>query len=388
MRGVFSVLLTAMLGQTALWADQPPAPKDQLKKNQFRGRGFMSYMKELLEYDEPLKDQAQGVPFSVTRTNNTSSPHHILIGCIIQTGELGCLPLIVDLFKDFKAGNLGSYQGRITLFVANPHAAALLNANLPNWENMSFSSRSKQGMEKERADDLKKLFRDVELFIELTQKYDPSGMSYYSFEYDDLAMKWASYLKASDTLITPPAHNTLTHSTLELENSMSLSEYSRQQGILTLSLTLAHKEKKEEAVETSYNLARTTVQRALSVRSRISKLRNIYDIVAKEQALLKNTSAAGDSSEDPTLKNFYQTTYIQPFENPQLSLLPEITNFKELKKGEVIGKNGAQDLLAPADGFILKPQFPKRDENGAALEPLPSYLYQFIEKVDLEKLQD
>ncbi len=386
MRGVFGVSLSAILGVSTLWADQAPAQKPS-PINKFRERGFMSYMKELLEYDEPHKFQAQGVPFSVTHTNAHSSKNHILIGCVIQKGELGCLPLIVDLFRDFKEGKIGAYQGRITFFVANPHAAARLNANFPTWENMSFSSRSKQGLEKERADDLKKLFNGVEVFLEITQKYDPTGMSYYSFEYDDLTAEWANYLRAADTLITPPEYNNATHSTLGLENSMSMSEYSRQNGILTLSMTLAHKEKTEAALEASYKLARTAVERTLSLRSRISLLQDIYDIVKKEKAFAK-LAEVKQGAASVVLKNFYQTTYLESFVVPELSLLPEIANFNELKKGEVIGKSGAVDLLAPRDGFILNPQFPKRDEKGAALEPLPPYLFQMIEKVDLEKIKN
>jgi len=385
MRGVFGVFLTAVFGLSPLWADPAPAQKP-VAINKFRDRGFMSYMKELLEYDEPLMYQAQGVPFSVTWTNAPSSPRHVLIGCVIQAGELGCLPLIVDLFRDFKDGKLGAYQGRITLFVANPHAAARLNSNLPTWENMSFSSRSKQGIEKERAEELKKLFDGVEVFIEVTQKYDPTGLSYYSFDYDELTAEWANYLRASDTLIAPPPHNVATHSTLEIENSMSMAEYSRQKGILTLSVTLAHKEKSEAALEASYKLARNAAERAFSMRSKISNLKDIYDVVDQEQRFMKQVGQP--EVENSKLKNFYKTTHLEPFAAAEMSLLPEISNFKAVKKGEVIGNNSELDIIAPADGFILNPQFPKRNAEGGALQPLPPYLYQIVEKVDLEKLKN
>ncbi|MEZ4814854.1 MAG: hypothetical protein R3A80_06560 [Bdellovibrionota bacterium] len=341
-------------------------------KKELSERRYLSYMKELLTYDERGQYRAQGVPFSVTWTNDPESKQHILVGCVLKGRDLGCLPAMVNMFREFKEGNYNSYQGRITFFVENPQSISLLSSNLASEENIFFGNDEAkhdfEKVEKDRAGELKKLLRNVDLFIQMKQTVSPIDKTFYSFPYDELTLEWARYLRASDTLIVPMKSNRKT-----------MTDYARDLGVLTLSLEILQKKDEADSVEQkmkAYLLFRETVKNALFARGQVASLRGIYAVSDELEKI---------SGPLPKLKNFYLTTYEEPFLGELTKLEQELVDFSPLKSGTLLGYQEGTDVVkteikAPRDGFVLHARYPKRDDMGATKEPFPRYLYQVIEK--------
>ena len=72
-----------------------------------------------------------------------------------------------------------------------------------------------------------------------------------------------------------------------------------------------------------------------------------------------------------------ETTFSEPFNNPEKSLRPGLTNFKRVEAGNQIHAEGTPPLTVPTDGAILFPKYPER-QGTRAIAPWPKEIYRLV----------
>ena len=72
-----------------------------------------------------------------------------------------------------------------------------------------------------------------------------------------------------------------------------------------------------------------------------------------------------------------ETTFSEPFNDPEKCLRPGLTNFKRLQAGTQIHAEGTPPLTVPTDGAILFPKYPERRDT-RAIAPWPKELYRLV----------
>ena len=77
--------------------------------------------------------------------------------------------------------------------------------------------------------------------------------------------------------------------------------------------------------------------------------------------------------------SFYQTTHRIKFDDAYLQLKEGILNFDAVQQGEVLSSAQSSKVLqAPADGAVLFPKYPSRDEDGKVNVSLPKEIYRIV----------
>ena len=74
---------------------------------------------------------------------------------------------------------------------------------------------------------------------------------------------------------------------------------------------------------------------------------------------------------------FLTTAYTEPFDAPEKALTSGLVNFQAVAAGQPLHAQGSPAMLAPEDGVILFPKYPKR-EAGVAVAPWPNEIYRLV----------
>ena len=74
---------------------------------------------------------------------------------------------------------------------------------------------------------------------------------------------------------------------------------------------------------------------------------------------------------------FFETTYAEPFDDPEKALTQDLVNFQTVSAGQALHAPGSPPLITPNSGFILFPKYPARSE-GRAVAPWPNEIYRLV----------
>ncbi len=371
----------------------------------FNKKSFREYFLEFRELRKEnsfqLRSDADPVPFSITRVKNNSA-RNIVVGCVLKGREMGCVPSVVELFKEFAGvglnvdgkkndGNgLGGYEGRLTFFFANPLTATQQATGIQDEAIKSFGSGAEQSDEKTRAEQLKKLLTDADLFIEVSHHQGAAldnVKSVLSFPFTNITYMWAKYFRNVQNIVDITKSNSV-----DATKPMTMTEYARSVGIPAFSLELFPPNESEEAQMEAFQTTKTVVMRAMQGRGHVPDSKNL-------QGLRDITS------ELPEIKQLYSVVHSEPFTGFELKLKEGLKNFMPVKAGEVLGVHSESqvELKAPVDGFLFHPKYVNapvkqttpatpdaqadEDKEEVKAKPVnaPKYLYQIIQFKRLEE---
>ncbi len=343
------LFLLFLFGNSALLNAQLNAQDTLEAKN------FKAYMMEFLQLEE--KDPGP-TDFSLQYRIPGNGEGHIVVACYLRSQNLGCVPTLVKLFRDYKNGSQGSYRGKITFVIANP--LELLESNRDN-EGQLKISQLLQHQDRDRIEAIKESIQEADLFIEIFPELNEYSKSYYAFSFDQLSYELAKYLRFSETLVL---------STEEEESA--LAAHARKFDVRALALHLNQKELSEAEALAAYQKSRQAVEFAMQAKSR-NLLSKVSDIKFLTETL-------------PELKEIYTIKQREDFE-PSKNLDQNFHEFQSVKANEVLGSDkSGTEIKALFDGKVINVKNLTRDAAGLALPPFPRYLFKIAVPTELEKL--
>lgn len=319
----------------------------------FRGKNLTEHLQDF----ERLCQQSPGpVRSSWQRKNGPGKK--LVVGFMVHGDEVGSLPAINDWLESMAGGNL-PYAGELTVFLGNPKAAKLVKRSFESDLNRVFNEDAKESFEKRRAQELKTLLGDGDLFIDLHQTIAPSEAPFYIFSFHEPSVLWARALGASDILVT--------HRGSYSEGNMGTDEFAMAAGVPSMTFEAFEK----GFSEASFAACRKILERAGQLFSELPDLKDLEALRLKAEA-------------QPALR-LYHRVHAEAFSDLRMRLREGLKNFTPITKGELLGQRGdGTPFFAPVSGFMLFPKYPERDKNGQISEPHPDELYMLVREAEWE----
>ena len=274
-----------------------------------------------------------------------------MIGALVHGDEVGSLPAVANLVAALNAGAT-SFGGRLTVFLGNPEASAQQRRFLEADLNRVFVDDPPACHEGDRARELKPILDAADLFVDLHQTIEETDRPFYIFPYDEAGAHWAQAIAGAVSWVTRPPTATFSAGTCGTD------EYVRNRGKPGLTLELGTK-----------GFHRQSIVRAANV---LDRLLQVADQVGSGAASLDHAAAA-----QPELE-FLHTTWIQPFDDPQMRLRPGLANFEPVAEGEQLSADATPLIVAPHAGMVLFPKYPAYDTSGVVVEPRPGEIVRIV----------
>ncbi len=314
----------------------------------FRGRDLESY---LLEFHELCVKNPGPIKHSLRLQNKSGKK--LLVAFMVHGDEFGSIPAIVDWVRDLQVQGL-PFEGELTVVLGNSKAAKLQRRCFEADLNRVFNPEAKDSFEKRRAEELKPLLREADLFIDLHQTISPSELPFYVFSFHEPSILWARALGASEVLVT--------HQGSYSEGNMGTDEFAMEFGVPSMTFEAFERGFSEEAYRASAKILDKAV-----------KLFSLLDPKNLEYLRI-------EADKEKPLRLFHRS-YSETFSDLKMKLRPGLKNFTSVVKGEVLGERGDRSpLFCPSSGYLLFPKYPERDEEGVALPPSPSDLYMLVQE--------
>jgi succinylglutamate desuccinylase len=272
------------------------------------------------------------IPNSVT-FSFSGHKGHVLFGSLVHGNEVGSLPGILFMISQLAEGKL-KYGGQVTFFLGNVKAALENKRYLDYDLNRSFgrSAVNQETRERKRAQELMTLIDQADIFLDFHQTNRPSLFPFYIFSMHALSFYWAQSIGVGKAFVTRKPGSTFSTS------GMCSDEYARNLNKAGITLELGEKGFQDQAAKFTITAVRRTLKCA--------------DLVFTQSNKIENLCHKNESFE------FYSTIYAEQFEGKNKILASGISNFDELKAGQVIGKHAdGGDLVCPQDGAILFPKY-------------------------------
>ena len=285
---------------------------------------------------------------------------HLLTICATHGDEVGSLPSALKFFRAFTKGEIG-FRGKWTLIWGNPEASKLRQRFVKQDLNRLYGQLDGSSLECKRANQISQIIKTSSLFVDFHQTIVPTLVPFYCSPLHKSSYNLARALGGAAVLFSTPLISK-NHKELKTQNDFA----------------------------TFYDIPSVTVEIGVKGFNRSSEV--LADDLFKR--LLQITSSFSDEShinetlsqsalENPAL-SIFECFYKQPFTHPEMALLKSWKNFSPIQQNELIGYKDKQKkipLLAPKRGVIIFPKYPKRNEQGGALGPLPEYLYLLANNV-------
>jgi len=276
---------------------------------------------------------------------------HLVFGSMIHGDEVGSLPAIIQAVEQLTQGSL-RFGGRITLFIGNPEAGMERKRFLEQDLNRMFMDREDEAHEVQRARQLMPILDGADLLVDFHQTILATHKPFYICPWHRSGWLWARALAGAEHWVTRPPNQSFA------SGLVCADEYVRLQGKAAMTLELGEQGFFPDAAERALR----TIHRALDLGDRLAE-----DPQSLEQ----------QAGEMPEL-TFLQTVHREKFVVPEMTLKPGLINFEPVDCGDLLSPPGRPELRAPADGAVLFPKYPPRDDEGAALDPRPGELYRIV----------
>lgn len=301
----------------------------------------------LKKFEEFEKAHPGPISTSLHFKGSKKGPHIVFSG-LIHGNEVGSLPAFLRLAEDIHNKKI-QIQGELTLVLGNIKAA-LVNERFTEEDlNRAFSHFHDKTHESRRAQELARVIESCDLYIDYHQTIQPTRGAFYLFSESDFNIKLASYLFDSPWAIVRSKSAGLAY------EQMTSGEYAESKKIPSLTLELSQKGFFTEAEDLCY--------------SSMTKILSIFD--GKEITTQKIPEPKNNLK---LLKNSYK----EKFSHPAMTLKEGLINFDQVSKGTLLGYDSVKNsLLAPVDGYLLFPKYPKRVD-GLATSPLPSDIFVIV----------
>ncbi len=277
---------------------------------------------------------------------------HIVFGCMVHGDEHGSLPAIVALVEALNNGSL-DFGGRLSVFIGNPEAGLenvrYLEADL----NRVFLDTGHGRHEDLRARQLMPILEHADVFIDFHQTILETQHPFYIFPWNKTGWHWARAVSTCDTWVTrDPSHGFSS-------GSKCGDEYVVDRGRTGITLELSAKGFNDRAEALCWQ----TICNTLALADTIHAGDTIATLAGKKPDL-----------------QFYQTTFAQRFDSPQLALKPGLVNFQAVTRGQKLHTASSPAITVPADGMLLFPKYPNRVEDDVS-KSRPNEIYRLINKM-------
>ena len=327
-----------------------------MEKNKSKLESFLNEFKEL------EKNYGNGTPYSITLNHNKHKGHIIFSG-IVHGNEVGSLPSIIKCIRDLLSNKI-NFGGKVSFFLGNIEAAKNNVRFIDSDLNRSFGNKYTGQLNKERnrALEIMPLLRTADVYFDFHQTIMPCLKPFYIFEMSRQSYHWARAAGVASTFVTRKKGASFSTA------GMCSDEYVRSLGNVGITIELGEKGFTHEAETMSYEI----MKRALNCMDKVYK--NHFPI---EKLAHKNIDF-----------EFLSVVHREPFLNSKIKLNEGLLNFKKITEGMVLGLNEQNiPFTSPRNGYILFPKYPKRNENGEAILPLPGEIYVIADKINEHPLK-
>ncbi|BBH52977.1 succinylglutamate desuccinylase/aspartoacylase family protein [Fluviispira sanaruensis] len=313
---------------------------------------FDSYAKQ---FPGPIEDS---VSFNFGRYN-----HHIVFACLIHGDEIGSLPAITRIIQELSTQKI-KYGGIVTFILGNRQAALQEKRFLETDLNRSFSAKTSEQdntLEQNRALEIMKVLNNSDVFIDFHQTNLRCKKPFYIFEMHLKSYLWARSIGLTKYFVTRKKGEAYTPA------GMCSDEYVRKQDKVGITLELG--------VKGFYKNAELNCIKA------IQKSLNIMD---QKYLLNKEIKNIARKYTDLT---FLERRYSEPFSSPKKILKEGFFNLQKIKKDQILGYDELKKpLRSPHNGYIIFPQYPRRNDKGISIEKNDPYLYSIVCRIEDPKL--
>ena len=275
--------------------------------------------------------------------------HHIVFGCMVHGNEFGSLPAAVRLVEALHTGTV-RFGGKVTVFIGNPEAARENRRYLEADLNRVFLHTVKHRHEDLRAQAIMPILNAAHVLVDFHQTILDTEHPFYIFPWHRQGWQWARAIRSTDVWVTRNPKQTFS------KGSMCSDEYVSGRNGAGITVELSQKGFNPEAERLCWQTMLDTLQVADQIHAGVP-----IDIQAEQQQELL----------------MLETTFSEPFDNPEKSLRPGLTNFKRVEAGTQLHAEGAPPLIVPADGAVLFPKYPERKDK-LAIAPWPNEIYRLV----------
>lgn len=274
---------------------------------------------------------------------------HVVFGCMVHGNEYGSLPAAIRLIEALSTGTL-QFGGQVSLFIGNPEAALENKRYLEADLNRVFLNTGQTRHEDRRAQALMPILNTADVFIDFHQTILETAQPFYIFPWQREGWQWARAIRGTDVWVTRDPKLIFS------SGSKCSDEFVSDRGRPGITLELSKKGFSVEAETLCWN----TMLETLNIADQVGKGNPISDLAKRKSEL-----------------HFFQTTFAQPFNNPDMALRPGLVNFERVRAGDTLHADGTEPITVPNDGALLFPKYPPR--NGpTAIAPWPNEIYRLV----------
>jgi succinylglutamate desuccinylase len=276
---------------------------------------------------------------------------HISISSIIHGNEVGSLPAILKLIDHLITKKI-RYEGKISFILGNKKASLENKRYLQDDLNRSFGKNLdyKNSIEKQRAFEIKKILDISDVFIDFHQTTMPCKEPFYIFAMHQESYLWARAIGNSKYFVTRKSNKPYS------QEGMCSDEYMRSLNKPGITLELGEQGFHKNSEIVCYR----AIKKALYVMDEIFLKKKSLNALAKKNQDFQ----------------FLSIKHNEMFANDKIKLVNGLFNLQKIEKNKIMGtlENGKY-FYSPLEGYVLFPQYPKRNEKEFVIDPLPPYIY-------------
>lgn len=277
---------------------------------------------------------------------------HVGASVMIHGNEVGPLSGVLAIIQALHQQTL-NFGGQFTCFIGNVEASLQNKRFLDEDLNRVFTVLNHPCThEQKRAQQLLPLLDSFDLYVDFHQTILDVKKPFYICPWQADTWSWMRIMEgAKDWITRHPSHQS--------GGFLCADEYVRQQGKVSCALELGALGFSSAAHEGVYR-----------------SLTRVYEALDQMHLADGNLQEMAAQYDD---LSFYQTTHRIKFDDPYLQLRSGLLNFDQVQAGDVLSStDSSKPLIAPADGAILFPKYPPRDEDGRVTISMPKEIYRIV----------
>lgn len=275
--------------------------------------------------------------------------YHIVFNAIMHGDEYGSLPAFIKAIEDLINQKL-KYGGKVTFTLGNVDAFKKNVRFIEEDLNRAFHSFDNSTIERRRAKQIASIIKKANFFCDFHQTIGPTKDAFLMYKDRPKNYPFVNSVDVAPYAIFSSPDNNVT------SGKKPAIEYAEQNGIPALVIELSQKGINQISFEKTYK----AIKNILSVAEKVEK-----NSISLESSMLEEYK--------PKILNI---VHRETFDDKKKCLHPGLVNLQEIIKGENLGLNmDGSPLTANNDGYLLFPKYPKRDDKGAAIGPLPTEIF-------------
>ena len=301
-------------------------------------------------------------PGTATRTKS------IVFGVAVHGNEFGSLPAALQLMAELDSGELSSHCDIYIIF-GNRKGAENNQRFIEEDLNRVFTfDRPAVSHERRRAQALRPLLDQADVFLDIHQTQTPTTSAFYTFPWSQERGDYARALGAAPVGLTRKAGERFS------SGMCCADEYVRDRRKVAFTLEIGFRGLDTAQAERAY----CAMRRLIDIENRIAQGETLQNL----------------ANESPQV-HYSGTAHVEKNAGPDTFLRPGLSNFSPVKAGERLSPRAGElfswsgfsprkyvgkKLLAPSTGVLL---FPKYPTDGTAM---PGEIYRLAKPIEQPEL--